>query len=49
MASRLAIPKILLFFLKTRLGLALDYNGQYETTANTSLEFHAGEVMPREN
>ena len=49
MASRLVIPKMLLFSLKARLGLVLDGRAQHESTANTSLEFHAGEVMPRES
>lgn len=46
MASRVAIPKMLMFSLKTRLGLTPDFRGLHEATANTSLAFHAGE-MPR--
>lgn len=43
LASGLAIPTMLTYNLKTRLGLAQDWAGMNESTANTALEFHAGE------
>lgn len=37
------MAKLMLFGLKTKLGLMPDFAGMKESTANTSLEFHAGD------
>lgn len=38
---------MLIYNLKIRLGLAQDWTGIHESTANTALQFHSGE-MPHE-
>ncbi|CAN0379871.1 unnamed protein product, partial [Ectocarpus sp. 12 AP-2014] len=41
MASLVGIPKMLLYSLKVKLGITPDLDAALETTANTSLDFHA--------
>ncbi|CAN0273128.1 unnamed protein product [Ectocarpus sp. 12 AP-2014] len=41
MASMVVIPKMLLSSLKVKLGIVPDLDAALETTANTSLDFHA--------
>ena len=48
LGSGLAIPKMLIYNLKTRLGLAQDWTGIHESTANTALQFHAGDMPHKE-
>ncbi|CAM9454562.1 unnamed protein product [Ectocarpus sp. 6 AP-2014] len=45
MASMVVIPKMLLGFLKVKLGIVPDLDAAMETTANTSLDFHAGRLF----
>lgn len=37
------MAKFMLYGLKSKLGLVPDLSGMKETTANTSLQFHAGD------
>lgn len=41
-ASRVAMLKMMVHSLKIKLGLVPDLNGNFDSVANTSLEFHAG-------
>ncbi|CAM9134879.1 unnamed protein product [Pylaiella littoralis] len=43
--TRLGFPKMMLEMLKAKLGVVPDFRGMKESTANTSLEFHAGSLM----
>ncbi|CAB1111476.1 unnamed protein product [Ectocarpus sp. CCAP 1310/34] len=45
MASLVGIPKMLLYSLKVKLGIIPDLIDALETTANTSLDFHAGRLF----
>ncbi|CAM9760681.1 unnamed protein product [Ectocarpus sp. 12 AP-2014] len=45
MASMVVIPKMLLSSLKVKLGIVPDLDAALETTANTSLDFHAGRLF----
>ncbi|CAM9770733.1 unnamed protein product, partial [Ectocarpus sp. 13 AM-2016] len=45
MASLVGIPKMLLYSLKVKLGIIPDLDAALETTANTSLDFHAGRLF----
>lgn len=47
MGSRLFLAKMMLFSLKIKLGIMPDFDGMKESTANTSLEFHAGDAATR--
>ena len=47
MASRLFVLKWMFMALKTKLGVVPDLWGMKENTANTSLEFHAGDAAER--
>ena len=42
MKSILGLPRILTFETKRTLGIVPDFRGENESTANTSLEYHAG-------
>lgn len=42
-ASRLAIPRLVSYVLKKKLGLVFDREGLKESNCNTSLEYHAGD------
>ncbi|CAM9773413.1 unnamed protein product [Ascophyllum nodosum] len=43
--SLLALPRILAFATKTALGIVPDFRGENESTANTSLVYHAGRLL----
>ncbi|CAN0407534.1 unnamed protein product, partial [Ectocarpus sp. 8 AP-2014] len=45
LSSKLSVPKLLLSTLKEKLGVLPDFRTLRETSANTSLEFHAGRLM----
>lgn len=47
MASRLFLAKLMVLSLKIKLGVTPDFDGMKESTANTSLEFHAGDAATR--
>ncbi|CAM9409361.1 unnamed protein product, partial [Hapterophycus canaliculatus] len=44
-SSRVGMVKFMLHGLKSKMGLVPDFEGMKETTANTSLEFHAGRLL----
>ncbi|CAM9253945.1 unnamed protein product, partial [Scytosiphon promiscuus] len=44
-SSRFGMAKFMLYGLKSKLGLVPDLAGMKESTANTSLEFHAGRLL----
>ncbi|CAN0275331.1 unnamed protein product [Ascophyllum nodosum] len=45
MKSILGLPRILTFETKRTLGIVPDFRGENESTANTSLEYHAGRLL----
>eukprot|EP00903_Cladosiphon_okamuranus_P013499 g12573.t1 len=45
LASRLFIPKMMMYNLKAKLGVTPNFSGMHESTANTSLVYHAGRLL----
>eukprot|EP00903_Cladosiphon_okamuranus_P013500 g12574.t1 len=45
LASRLVIPKMMIYNLKAKLGVTPNFSGMHESTANTSLVYHAGRLL----
>ena len=48
MNSMLAIPRMILYGLKKKMGAIPDLESELETTVNTSLVYHAGTVHVKE-
>lgn len=46
--SKLAVPRMILYSFKKKMGVIPDFESELESTANTSLVYHAGMIHVKE-